>query len=307
MYASNGKSEAWGRIKKLTRHLCLTVTHESPPEIWNMILSLPNLRTIEVIGEYSEDPKGPPTALGLLQKPAATKVQNVRLRGYVPVEFVSAICRASASTIVSLDLGILEEPQLFEPDEEEETNDWRTRRRTYYIPSGDMRHLEVNWPSLTRLTHLLLCKPGPFDLPVDIPEEEEERYSGMLQDLEKEAAEMKQWASLLRSIRLTAVEVVLEHRAILRSSHVMDEDVSIRKVLVDSPLDIRFREDVVENVFAEGWPKLKTLIFRGMGSSLMEPEESIEELVKDKLPRTLSKNVCRSYMFVDTSQGSALN
>jgi hypothetical protein len=29
------------------------VTHKSPPQIWNMMLSLPNLHTIEVIGEYS--------------------------------------------------------------------------------------------------------------------------------------------------------------------------------------------------------------------------------------------------------------
>jgi hypothetical protein len=53
LYKTAGKSEAWGRLALLVRHLCLTVTHKSPPQIWNMMLSLPNLHTIEVIGEYS--------------------------------------------------------------------------------------------------------------------------------------------------------------------------------------------------------------------------------------------------------------
>ncbi|KAG9189532.1 hypothetical protein G6011_06400 [Alternaria panax] len=107
-----GISESWGRLAPLVRHLCLTVTPNSPSQIWNTILSLPDLNTLEVIGEHSQDRLGPPAAQSL-RRPVATKVQNVRLRGYIPVEFVSAICKASASSIESLDFGVLEKPQFF--------------------------------------------------------------------------------------------------------------------------------------------------------------------------------------------------
>lgn len=53
LYRTAGKSQDWSRLAPCIVHLCLTVTHKSPPQIWNMILSLPNLASVEVIGENS--------------------------------------------------------------------------------------------------------------------------------------------------------------------------------------------------------------------------------------------------------------
>ncbi|KAI4630065.1 uncharacterized protein J4E87_003256 [Alternaria ethzedia] len=217
MYASNGKSEAWDRIKPVVRHLCLTVTHESPPQIWNMILSLPNLRTIEVIGEYSEDRRGPPTALGLLRKPAATE----------PVWF----------------------------------NGFRKRPN----------------------------------------------------DIDYEAPQMKQWASLLRSIRLTAVEIVLEHRKIFVDRHdEVDEHIKADED-VKCPPDIRFRHRVVEQAFTEPWPNLKTLTFRGMSSAKGDywpkagPDESLKDYSRKLLPGVQVNQILGNYMFFDSERGTILN
>ncbi|KAI4653393.1 hypothetical protein J4E93_001159 [Alternaria ventricosa] len=185
MYASDGKSEAWVRIKPVVRHLCLTVTHESPPEIWNMILSLPNLHTIELIGEYSEDRIGPPMALGLLPKPAATKVQNVRLRGYIPTEFVSAICKSSAATIVSLDIGVLDEPEFFRGRELGRTEYGETVCPMYMCPRSPTWYHAVEWPQFTSLTHLLLCKPARFN-----------GFRKRPNDVDYEAPQLQQWATI---------------------------------------------------------------------------------------------------------------
>ena len=302
MYASTGKSEAWDRIKPVVRHLCLTVTHESPPEIWNMILSLPNLRTIEVIGEYSEDRRGPPTALGLLRKPAATSVQHVRLRGYVPLEFVSAICRASASTIVSLDLGLLDEPEFFRGHELERSEYGETICPMYMCPRSPTWHHTVDWSQFTSLTHLLLCKPALFN-----------GFRKRPNDVDYEAPQLQQWASLLRSIRLTAVEIVLEHRKIFVDRHdEVDEHIKA-DADVKCPPDVRFCQEVVEQAFTQDWPNLKTLIFRGMSSSKGDywpkpgPDESLSEYTTKLLPGVQVEQILGNYMFLNTERGTILN
>jgi hypothetical protein len=104
LYRSAGKSQAWTRLAPLVRQICITVTHKSPPHVWDMILSLPNLASVEVIGEYSANNERPPQPASL-REPHAHRIRHVRLRGYIPTIFVVEICRASASSVTSLDLG----------------------------------------------------------------------------------------------------------------------------------------------------------------------------------------------------------
>lgn len=42
-YGSAGVSETWNRLSGFVRHLCLTITADSPIQVWDMILSLPQL------------------------------------------------------------------------------------------------------------------------------------------------------------------------------------------------------------------------------------------------------------------------
>jgi hypothetical protein len=69
-------------------------------------------------------------------------------------------------------------------------------------------------PQLTSLSHLLLCKGGNFDGPPDMSEEEDfETREDEMHGL----AELKQWTFLLKSVRSTVVEVILEQRPVYLS------------------------------------------------------------------------------------------
>ncbi|KAI4647026.1 uncharacterized protein J4E78_008998 [Alternaria triticimaculans] len=309
MYASNGKSEAWDRIKPVVRHLCLTVTHESPPDIWNTILSLPNLRTIEVIGEYSEDRRSHGHLDTFLMIPTGLYIHlNPKIgEGRPQLNWASGIRRqpvyrmASASTIVSLDLGLLDEPEFFRGHELELSEYGETICPVYIGPRGGLWH-DAAWPEFASLTHLLLCKPVWFN-----------GFRKRPNDLDYEAPQMKQWASLLRSIRLTAVEIVLEHRKIFVDRHdEVDEHIKA-DADVKCPPDIRFRHRVVEQAFTEPWPNLKTLTFRGMSSAKGDywpkagPDESLQDYSRKLLPGVQVNQIPGNYMFFNTERGTILN
>jgi hypothetical protein len=153
-----------------------------------MMLSLPNLHTIEVISEYSANRQGPP-AIASLREPVSNKIQSVRLRGYIPGAFVAAICKASASSIVSLDLGVLEPPKIHKGDENEQEFQEELGYPLYVAPRGVLWYDANTSPAFSSLTHLLLAKPGPFDAPPDMSEEED---SETRDDPEHEAREQKQ-------------------------------------------------------------------------------------------------------------------
>jgi hypothetical protein len=129
-----------------------------------MMLSLPNLTTIEVIGELSTDRQGPPP-IASLREPAAKKIESVRLRGYIPRVFVTAICKASASSIVSLDLGVLEAPKVYKGDKDKDGLQAKLGYTLYVAPRSVLWYDADTLPALSFLTHLLLVKHGPFDAP----------------------------------------------------------------------------------------------------------------------------------------------
>ncbi|KAI4702951.1 hypothetical protein J4E81_001824 [Alternaria sp. BMP 2799] len=280
MYASDGKSEAWDRIKPVVRHLCLTITHEGPSQIWNMILSLPNLRTIEVIGEYSEDRKGPPTAQLDLRHPASVSNEQHYF-------------------LVRLDLGVLDEPEFFRGPEDAQLH-FYARCPLYIGPRGSLWH-DAAWPEFASLTHLLLCKPVWFN-----------GFRKRLNDLDYEAPQMQQWSSLLRAVRLTAVEVVLEHRRIFVDRHEEIDQSITADAEVKCPPDIRFHK-VVEQAFTEAWPNLNTLTFRGMSSAKSNywpkagPDESLQDCSMKLLPGVQVNQILGNYMFLDTKRGTILN
>jgi len=284
-YQTAGMSQGWKRIAGFVRSLCLTVNGSSPTRIWNIILSLKHLDRLEVIGENNFSRGCPPAATGL-REPLATEVHVVRLRGYIPAAFISTLCKASASTITSLDLGVIEQP----------------RSATGVAVGGDQRvdgscsaPRGVLWfkadapPMLPKMSHLLLCKPGNVGKPEESYEEE---MMECTTDREHEALELQSWASLLRTVSTHLAELVLELRPVCscflldgKSGIVTDSETEFGP---DSPSDELFFRHVLKEVFGVGrsWSKLRKLTLRGINFRHFEQEmgESLQNFASRLLP-----------------------
>lgn len=124
---------------------------------------------------------------------------------------------------------------------------------------------------------------------------------------------MQQWASLLRAVRLTAVEFVLEHRRIFLDHHEEIDEGTTADEETKCPPDIRFRQQVVEQAFTEAWPNLKTLKFRGMSSAKGDywpgagPDEFLPDYTTKLLPGVQVNQILGNYMFFDSHRGTILN
>ncbi|KAF2132123.1 hypothetical protein P153DRAFT_429316 [Dothidotthia symphoricarpi CBS 119687] len=315
LYRTAGKSQGWSRLAPFIRHLCLTITYKSPPSVWNMVLSLSNLNAVELIGEFTAENKGPP-AIATLHEPAANKIRHVRLRGYIPGGFVSAVCKASAASIVSLDLGILERPQIHVGDAEDTEYQQMLGYPLYIAPRGALWYTEQSFPTLTSLTHLLLCKRGRFDGPPEMSEEED---GEIREDEVHDVKELKQWASLLQSVSSTIVEVVLEQRPVyLEYLLHMDMDISPHdKTGVNPDLctsDSALYQHVLGALFDNqgSWPKLQKLTFRGWDTTnlyeeVREAKEPWHVFMARVLPQAQVEHVCGNHMFFSTRKGTILN
>ncbi|KAF2823579.1 hypothetical protein CC86DRAFT_372511 [Ophiobolus disseminans] len=318
LYRTAGKSQAWMRLSPFVVHLCLTATHKSPPQIWDMILSLANLTSVEVVGEFAPNSKGPPQPASL-REPGARKVRNIRLRGYIPAKFVLQMCKASASSITSLDLGVLEMPKEYIRDAEEMELQDDLGFPLHLAPRGILWF--ANGPTspttmFSSLTHLLLCKRGEFDGPPDMSEEEDFEIR---QDEGHELNELKQWASLLRSVRSTLVELVLEQRPVYLSYLLdpgMGMEISPHDPTSFCPIlnvfDAAFYKQILKPVFDDGgetWPKLKKLTLRGINMHGFETEanETFQAFADRALPGVVVQEVPGNYMFFNTRNGIVLN
>jgi hypothetical protein len=312
IFRSAGKSRAWTRLAPLVHHLCLTVTHKSPPQIWDAILSLPNLSTLEVIGEYSANNEGPPVATNL-REPKAQKIRDVRLRGYIPADFVSQLWKASASSVVCLDLGALEPPNLYEGDAEEMELQQELGHPLYVAPRGLLCLGEGGAPSFSSLTHLLLCKRGSFDGPPDMSEDEDFEIR---EDDAHEVKQFKEWAAFLNSVRSTVVEVTLELRPVYleyllyTELEIYADDLTEFCPFLHS-FDSLFYRHILSSVFDDGkaWPSLEKLTLRGINLNGFEEEtgETLDVFTKRVIPGVTVQNISGNYMFFNTRKGTIMN
>jgi hypothetical protein len=312
LYRTARRSPAWVRLAPLVQSLCLTVTNKSPPQIWNMVLSLPNLITIELIGENSIDDQGPPQPKAL-RRPACNKVQNVRLRGYIPALFVSELCKASAPSITRLDLGILAPPRIFQGDPDEMELQDALGYPLYVAPRGVLWFSPKPTLTFSFLTRVLLCKRGSFDGPLEMSEEEDAETR---EDEAHDLLEFKQWASILRSVRSTVVQVVLEQRPVYLSYllyHGMGITPDDKTVFCPehNHFDSSFYNHVLRAAFDDGqtWPKLKSLTLRGINLSGFEEEtgETLQSFQNRALPGIKLQETSGNYMFFSTRTGTIMN
>ncbi len=332
LYKTSKASNEWIRLASYVRHICLTVTSRSPRRIWNMLLSLPNLRTLEIIGEYSSsDSKssshhqrsggGPPKPNPNLPAPTSSEIRNVRLRGYIPVEFVSTLLGATgvANKLTSLDIGLLEPPKLFDRDLEDLEYHGLPTEQPYAAPGGVLWFQATNSPLFPSLTHLHLCRRGPFRIGPDF------YGQGYYETREDEAHELRdfaQWALLLRSVRSSVVEVILEQRPVYLD-HVLvynDEwEVSAHDTTendddstVVQPFDSTFYKHALLEVFDyDGlpWPKLRRLTLRGVKFLHAElvGQEGWELFTERILPGVMVRVVPGNYMFFNAQKGFVRN
>ncbi|KAF2110062.1 hypothetical protein BDV96DRAFT_604140 [Lophiotrema nucula] len=120
LFQKAGKGKRWSEIAPYVRHLCMTINHLSAPYIWDAILSLPNLQSIQLVGEFEqpEGDNGPPEFRAPKHK-AAQSICKIRFRGYIPQDFVASVITGSARSITHLDLGALLPPKVFEKEEDD--------------------------------------------------------------------------------------------------------------------------------------------------------------------------------------------
>jgi hypothetical protein len=277
-----------------------------------MILSLRNLTTIEVIGEYSANNQDPPQAK-TLRRISAKIVRSIRLRGYIPALFISEMCKASASSITSLDLGVLETPKVYVGNADEQERQGDLGYPLYVAPRGVIWFSPNAAVVLSSVSHLLLYKRRSFDAPPGMSEEE---GFEVREDNVYEVAELKHWASLLRSVRSTVVEVVLDQRP-KYLSYLLDfglENSPHNKTSFCPELnsfDSLFYQHILKSVFDDGgtWPKLKKPILRGVTLLGFEEEagEALQIFMERVLPGVQLEQVAGNYMFFSTRKGTIMN
>lgn len=310
LFRTAGKSKAWTRLAPIVRHMCITVTHKSPNSIWDMILSLPNLTTVEITGECSPDHHLPPRPASL-RSPNATKVRSVRLRGYIPANFVEEICMASAGTMISLDLAALEPPKEVSSNAEEIEALKDMGEYFYAAPQGILWLNQPVTSLFTSLTHLLLCKNGDFDGHL-------ERYAaeGMEVNGVYDRAELRQWQMLLHAVRATLVEILLEQRPIHFVeilSHRLEFSVNDETEYCPNcnRFDQRFCDQILHATFDDGkaWPKLQKLTLRGLNLVGFEYEyrETLSEFAERVLPGVQFVEKKGHYMFYNPDTGTIEN
>lgn len=310
LFRTAGKSKAWTRLAPFVHHMCITVTHKSPISIWNMILSLPNLKSVEIIGECSSNHQTPPFPANL-RAPISQKIRSIRLRGYVPANFVQEICTASAATIASLDLGALEPPEAFSDDAEEIQALKSLGESIYVAPRGILWLKPPSSSLLTSLTHLLLCKNGDFD-------GHTVRYAEVELDVNPahDKAELREWSTILRAARATLIEVHLEHRPIHFIELLMsDSQFSFNDETQYCPnctrFDHRFCNEILLGTFDDGqaWPKLERLTLRGLNLVGFESEygEDLLLFAERALPGVEVQEKKGHYMYFDADKGTIEN
>ncbi|ORY19843.1 hypothetical protein BCR34DRAFT_595289 [Clohesyomyces aquaticus] len=188
-------------------------------------------RTIELIG-ISTGPSvddGPPWFTWRQPVHIAFQVNsicNIRLRGYIPSGFASALCQHSSTSLVTLELGLLQRPRNLTSDGE--------IYEEYAPPRWPLLFSVILVPNFSSLTHLHLCKRGSVHKPFGL----EDFISGdIFEDDDCLTAELYEWVSLLLRFRSTLVELILELRPVV--------DENILTYFYDDP--VMYGDDVVDH------------------------------------------------------------
>ncbi|KAF2030341.1 hypothetical protein EK21DRAFT_112062 [Setomelanomma holmii] len=303
LYRTADQSQHWMVIATYVRHLCLTITHKSPPCIWDMMLSLPNLSTLEAIGQIDASGQSPPPCT-FVREAKADKVHVIRLRGYIPAAFVLAMCEISVNSIRTLDLGLLDPPV----NNQVERSPGAMWTAHYFAPRGPLWFPDVEVPCFTFLTHLHLCKPGHM---TGGPDSWMEAYP---EDEEHNKSELKNWTALIHAARRSLIELRLEQRPARHADWIMGEEMSPHSQTNFNhsfiPKDGDFIHHLLEIVFAADvvFPALKRLMIRGVNLLNIEDElgDTLEGFLSKRLPGVDVDDRDGYHMFVSGMTGAVV-
>jgi hypothetical protein len=136
------------------------------------------------------------------------------------------------------------------------------------------------------------------------------------EDEAHEVKQLKEWASLLSSVRSTVVEVVLEQRPVYLE-YLLYHGIEISPSDTTSfcpgfhSFDSLFYRHILKAVFDTGkaWPKLRKLTLRGINLIGFEEEtgEALDDFNKRALPGITVEEMPGNYMFFNTRKGTILN
>jgi hypothetical protein len=274
-------AERWEVLSKHIHLICFSIAVDD--EVIAFLSSLPNLTSLEVVGlplvsraRSPWYPDGqPPARLPLEIK--YPHLKNLKLRGYFPAAFVRSVC-SSAPGITHLNLGLLasmrddkpfrdtllrrededysDGPQYDTEPEDEEVVPWALHSPLWLYP-------EILGPlTLPKLTHLNITRPfrgSGYDYWSD-------SFEFIPEDLER--AQVKEWASFLRTNSTTLKEVIFDYRVPQEAGDTVGDGGAVpeRVKQLDSPGYLIFSHLILGLLLKERehFPNVQRLAFRGM-------------------------------------------
>lgn len=286
----------WAELAAHVQSLCISIAIDQ--QVCIMLADLVNMRSLQLVGlpleeEWDEGNHLRADAMPRPPIPAMMfpALRNLRLRGYIPTNLVSAILASNGSNITHLDLGLVAGPKEDalnsmlpsfpedadqENDDEDEDDDGDMTddedKEPWGLHSPHWLQGETGLPTpLSSLTHLRLVKPYNGELPSgfccdtfkDIPSD----YDRVI---------YKEWAAVLDSAASTLKEAVFEHRVAMEvGDTVGDGDPHPQRKLrpsdafhssIDSA-DVQFCQIILRRFLTGGhaqFPNLQHLGLRGI-------------------------------------------
>ncbi|KAJ7903379.1 hypothetical protein B0H14DRAFT_939060 [Mycena olivaceomarginata] len=270
------------------RFLCADLTYddEDDTDPWGIIAGFSNLEHLELTVPWAWRDTFDTAfeAFMLKEHRPLTKLHTVRLRGYVPKEFVQFVCQGAAG-ITDLELAVLDRPigsnnyagkRINPPpgtktkvdsddedsasDGESEDDDAEDFDEEAIAPRGlpvllDKIDLIGQFSSLTRLS---LARPTQSAEDADYRDE----YVSVKSDV----AILQEWAAVIRATRGTLEHLILEQRPF--AEEIEQDSTGDREFLVLYPYGPgydRFVEHTLPALLEEGaeWPRLKSVRLYG--------------------------------------------
>ncbi|KAF2253211.1 hypothetical protein BU26DRAFT_515585 [Trematosphaeria pertusa] len=247
---------------------------------WNALATLKNLEYLEISALWKSPDEVEPFKGGAQP---LSKLQTLKLRGYIPAEFVRYAC-ANPSTITELQLAILDAPigsilcrerPNPPPPADPEDDEPEDFDQEVVAP----RPLACLTPEIisqfTSLTHLYLCRPcdGPE------PAEGYTDICDIYTSIKSDTRALKEWASLIRSTRSHLSQLTLDQRPVGNSTEPdATENAEFLEEYCNGPGYLRFVELVLPALLEDAdWPALRRI--RLFGFENETPGEKSHDLV----------------------------
>ncbi|KAJ6497337.1 hypothetical protein C8R45DRAFT_1211258 [Mycena sanguinolenta] len=302
-------------LAKHVRLLCLEITIDNSDEYaadpLGILASFQNLTHLELTMSWPQHQIWDQVVRDFLAKnrPPLETLRKLRLRGYVPKEFVQYLCRG-ATGISDLELAVLDQPigsiladdrmnppppkrksagdeggddeEEDDEDDAEEEDDAEDFDEECIAPRalaalGDI-NLAAQFSSLTRLR---LCRPAE-----SLSEPVQDTYVSVVSDV----AILKEWAALIRATRGTLEHLVLDQRPFAEEIERVStgDEEFLRAYAYGAGYD-RFVEHALPALIEDGieWPRLKSVDFHGFDVPPKDGDEDEDDGAVDKQQRLL--------------------